>query len=153
MMQQHVNAGIEEYLSGELDVHELRDFRRHLKECPSCARAVREAEDTQSCMQWLQPLEAPPAPGPDFYFKIQSSIQRNSGAGCLGSFALAFRGLRVAYPLIFLAAGLLISLWTFTTQTEWGEYGVLDIPPARFSTAITTEARRDLVMVSLVDED
>lgn len=153
MMQQHVNGRIEEYLAGDLDLQAIQHFRRHLDECRSCARAVSDAEEAQSCMNWLQSREAPPAPGPDFYFKVQSSIHRRAAAGWLGSLAIAFRGLRVAYPLIFLMAGLLISVWTFTSQTEWGESGVLGIPPARFSAAVTTEARRDLVMISLVDED
>ena len=63
---------------------------------------------------------------------------------------------RLAYPLLFLIAGLLLTFWTMDFGPDLGDNGVLGLPPARFSGAVATEAdrsyHRDLVMVTLVDE-
>ena len=156
-MLNHINDRIEEYLMGEMNPHALRSFNGHVEQCGSCAKAIRDARESQSYLEWLRPAEAPPAPGPDFYFKVQRSIQQKSVSGWLGNFVAAFRRPRFAYPLVFLLLGLLLTVWTVNVETEWTEAGVLGIPPSRFSEAISSEAdrlhSRDLVMVNLVDED
>lgn len=156
-MRNHVTDRIEDYLTGEIAPRALQVFHRHVGQCPSCAKAVRDAQQSQSYLQWLRPVEAPPAPGPDFYFKVQRSIQQKSAPGWIGSLAAMFHRPRFAYPLLFLFLGLLLTAWSTSFQTEWSEAGILGIPPARFSGIISTEAdriySRDLVMVSLVGED
>src|SRR3954464_2196497 len=132
MLQHHVTDQIEEYLAGELALASLRTFKQHLNHCPACTRALRDAQESQACMELLKPIEAPPAPGPDFYFKVQRSIQKRSDAGWLGNLAVLFRGPRLAYPILFLRAGLVISVWSFSSPGDWAD-GVLGIPPARFS--------------------
>lgn len=156
-MRNHVNEHIEDYLAGDMNSFTLRNFHQHVAECRPCAKALRDAQEARSYLQWLQPVEPPPAPGPDFYFKVQRSIQQKSAPGWVGSLVTMFHRPRFAYPLLLLFLGLLVTVWTTSFQTEWSEAGILGIPPARFSGIISTEAdrmqSRDLVMISLVDED
>lgn len=156
-MRNHVNEYIEDYLASEMSPRALRVFQQHVAGCRCCAKALREAQEAQSYLGWLRPVEAPPAPGPDFYFKVQRSIQQRSLSGWIGSLAAMFHRPRFAYPLVVLFLGLLVTAWTTSFQSEWNEASILGIPPARFSGIISTEAdrvhSRDLVMVSLVDED
>ena len=154
-MRNHVNDRFDDYLAGELNLDALRNFERHIDNCRSCAKELAETEDARSCLQWLLPLESPPEPGPEFYARVQSSIEKKMDSGWFGSLASALQAPRLAYPLLFLFLGLLFTAWTMTSGTEWNETSVLGIPPARFSGSISTEAdrmhNRDLVMISLVE--
>ena len=157
-MRKHVKAEIEEYVTGTLRLRALREFEQHVAECRACAKAVRDAEHAQGYLEWLRPDEAPPAPGPDFYYKVQRSIrQKTASTDWMGGLVALFRGSRFAYPLLLLFLGLLLTAWTTHLQSDWSEAGIFGIPPARFSRMIATDAdrahSRDLVMVSLVDEN
>jgi hypothetical protein len=155
-MGNHVDDQVEEYLTGEMNSFALRIFEQHIAKCRFCAHALRDAREAQSCLAWLHPMEAPPEPGPDFYRKIEKSIERKAASGWLSSLAAALQGPRLAYPLLFLFLGLLLTAWTFDFEPDWSDAGVLGIPPARFSDTISSEAdqlrHREMVMVSLVEE-
>lgn len=154
-MRNHVHDRMEEYVMGELEPRARAVVEQHLSECRACARAVADVRQTRSLLAWLQPAGAPPEPSPDFYRKIERSIEKKASAGWLGTLAAAFQRPRLAYPILFLFLGLLFAAWTMDFQPEWSESGVLGIPPARFSQVISSEAdryrNREMVMVSLVE--
>ncbi len=154
-MRDHVKDRIEDYLAGVLEPDALESFEQHIRSCRSCEEALRDTQDARSYLKWLVPLEAPPEPGPEFYSGVRKSIAKKAGSEGLGNLFTARYGPRMAYALLFLFFGLLLAAWKMTLQTEWGEAGVLDIPSARFSAAISSEAdrirSREMVMVSLVE--
>jgi anti-sigma factor RsiW len=150
-MRHLVEEQLEEYLAGELTSEEERAFGEHLKRCRECADSLAEARNSRSYMAWLVPEEAPPTPGPGFYFRVQSSIERKMESTWLAELT-RFLQPRLAYPLVFLA--LLSVAWTFSVETELEE-DMLAAFPAQFSNTISSEAERldsrDLVMATLVD--
>ncbi len=150
-MRHHVKDHIEDYLAGMLDPEALRNFEQHITSCRSCEEALCDSRAARSYLQWLLPVKTPPEPGPEFYSRVQKSIEKKMDSGWLGNLAAALHGPRLAYPLLFLFLGLLLMAWSMTFQTDWAETGVLGIPPARFSTSVSSEAGRDLVMISLVE--
>ena len=156
-MRNHVQDRMEEYVLGELQPRALAVFEQHVSECRSCARALAEVRQAHSLLTWLQPVGAPPEPSPDFYRKIERSIEKKTSAGWFGKMAAAFQRPKLAYPLLFLVLGLLLAAWTMDFQPDWSESGVLGIPPARFSQVISSDADvirgRELVMVSLVESE
>ncbi len=155
-MQNHVHDRLEEYLMDEMEPFAREIFENHVAKCRSCANRVRDARESQSYLAWLRPMEAPPRPGPDFYRKLERSIERKASSGWLPNLAAMLQGPRLAFPLLFLVLGLLLTAWTMDFEPELTESGVLGIPPARFSDAISSEAdrlhSREMVMVSLVEE-
>jgi len=154
-MKNHVKDHIEDYLSGMLDPVALRGFEEHIRSCRGCEEALCDSRAAQSYLQCLLTQETPPQPGPEFYSRVQKSIEKKMDSGWLGDLTAAFHGPRLAYPLLFLLFGLLLMAWSMSFQTEWTETGVFGIPPARFSGVISSEAdrmrSRDLVMISLVE--
>lgn len=156
-MHDHVNDQIEDYLTGSLDGRAMKVLHRHIDQCRSCAKALREAREAQCYLKMLRPAEAAPVPGPDFYFKVQRAIQQKSGTDWLNGMTAMFQRPRFVYPLLFLFLGLLVTAWSISSPSDWGAAGILGIPPARFSGSIVSEAdrmhSRDMVMVSLVDEN
>jgi len=156
-MHDHVNDQIDDFLTGSLDGYALKVLHRHIDICRSCAKALREAREARGYLKMLRPAEPPPVPGPDFYFKVQRSIQQKSGTDWLSGMTAMFQRPRFVYPILFLFLGLLITAWSISFQSDWGADGILGIPPARFSGNIVSEAdrmhSRDVVMVSLVDEN
>jgi anti-sigma factor RsiW len=156
-MPNHIQDRMEEYVMGDLEPRALALFEQHVSECRSCARALADARQTHAYLSWLQPAGAPPEPSPDFYRKIERSIEKKASAGWLGTMAAAFQRPKLAYPLLFLIFGLLLAAWTMDFQPDWSESGILGIPPARFSQAISSDADlnrdRELVMVSLVESE
>jgi putative zinc finger protein len=156
-MRNHIQDRTEEYLMGVLEPRALAVFEQHVSECRSCALALADARQSHAFLAWLQPAGAPPEPSPDFYRKIERSIEKKASTGWLGTMAAAFQRPKLAYPLLFLVLGLLFAAWTMDFQPEWSDSGVLGIPPARFSQAISSDADlvrgREMVMVSLVDSE
>jgi len=154
-MRYHIKDQIEDYLSGMLDPMALREFEQHIRNCRGCDEALCDSRAARLYLECLQPLETPPQPGPEFYSRVQRSIEKKMDSGWLGDLAAAFHGPRLAYPLLFLLLGLLLMAWSMNFQTEWTETGVFGIPPARFSGVISSEAdrmrSRDMVMISLVE--
>lgn len=151
-MQRHVEGQLEDYLSGSLSLREQREIREHLSRCRSCERALAETRDSQSYLAWLVPTEAPPTPGPGFYFRVQEAIERKTDSGWFSELARSFQP-RLAYPVLLL--GLLFVAWTMTFEVETDDDGLLAVLPTQFSTIISSEAERldsrDLVMATLVD--
>jgi hypothetical protein len=156
-MRNHIQDRMEEYVMGEMEPRAIADFEQHVSECRSCACALADARQAHSFLAWLQPVGAPLEPSPEFYRKIERSIEKKASAGWLGTMAAAFQRPKLAYPLIFLVFGLLLAAWTMDFQPEWSESGVLGIPPARFPQVISSDADvirgRELVMVSLVESE
>jgi len=154
-MRIHSQDQIDDYLAGRLNSVSLREFDRHVESCRSCARALRDAQEVRSSIEWLMPAEAPPVPGPEFYSLVQKSIEKKMESGWLGNLAVALYRPRLAYPLLFLLLGLLLTAWATTFDSDWNETGLLGIPPLRYSVNISSEAdrlrSRDMVMVSLVE--
>jgi anti-sigma factor RsiW len=150
-MRHLVDEQLEEYLAGELTSEEERLFTQHLRQCRSCADSLAEARNSRSYMAWLVPDEAPPVPGPAFYFRVQSSIERKMQSSWLTELSRSLQP-RLAYPLVLLM--LLSVAWTFSVDGD-AEEDMLAAFPAQFSTTISSETERldsrDLVMATLVD--
>ena len=151
-MRRHVDELLEEYVAGELSLKEQREIRDHLHGCPSCERALAEAQNSRSYLAWLVPEEAPPVPGPGFYFRVQQAIERKEESSWLAELARSFHP-RLAYPLLLLV--LLSAAWTLTFEVDADDDALIVLPPTQFSATISTEAdrrvSRDLVMASLVE--
>ena len=153
-MQGHVTEWIDEYLDAALSPEVSRRFEQHVVGCRSCERSLREIEDARSCLRWLSSPEAPPSPGPEFYIKVQQSIEQKMDPGFWGHIGIALHGPRLAYPLVFLFLGLLLTAWGTALPNDWTEAGVLDIPPAQYSAAVSEAEmiqNREMVMISLVE--
>ena len=150
-MRHLVEEQLEEYLGGELSSEEERAFADHLQRCGACARSLAEARSSRSYMAWLVPEEAPPAPSPGFYFRVQRSIDRRMETSWLADLTRSLQP-RLAYPLMLLM--LLSAAWTLSLEVDVDD-DLLNAFPAQFSTTISSEAERldsrDLVMATLVD--
>jgi anti-sigma factor RsiW len=142
---------LEEYLGGELSFEEERVFEEHLHLCRACAQSLAEARSSRSYMAWLVPEEAPPAPSPGFYFRVQGAIDRRMESSWLADLTRSLQP-RLAYPLVLLM--LLSAAWTLSVEVD-AEEDLLAAFPTQFSTTISSEAERldsrDLVMATLVD--
>jgi len=151
-MQRHVDAQLEEYLTGELSLREQREIREHLRGCPACERALAETRSSRSYLAWLVPEEAPPVPGPGFYLRVQGAIERKAESSWLAELTRSWQP-QLAYPLLLLV--LLSAAWTLTMEVEADDDALVVLPATQFSATISTEAERllsrDLVMASLVE--
>jgi len=125
----------------------------HIAHCPSCRQALTAAREARLCLGWLVPQDAPPQPGPDFYYRVQQSIERERLGGWFSSVAAAMR-LRLAYPLAALC--LLLVAWSLTFQGRESfpydglaetEYAAAEF--ARMSFSYGDQAQ-ELVMMTLV---
>ena len=155
-MRNHVQDRVEEYLMDEMEPFARGIFEHHIAECRSCASHLRDARESQTYLEWLHPADAPPEPSPYFYRNLERSIERKAASGWLPNLAAMLQGPRLAFPLLFLVLGLLLTAWTMDFEPDLIESGVLGIPPARFSETISSDAdrlrSREMVMVSLVEE-
>ena len=150
-MRHLVEEQLEEYLGGELSSEEEQAFEEHLQQCRACTESLAEARSSHTYMAWLVPEEAPPVPGPGFYFRVQRAIVRKMESSWLADLTRSLQP-RLAYPLLLLL--LLSAAWTLTMDVD-GEEEILAAFPAQFSATIFSEAdrldSRDLVMATLVD--
>ena len=153
-MGNHVRDQVDDYLRDVLDPGARGDFERHIAGCPSCQRAVETALDTRQYFQWLAPTEAPPEPGPDFYFRVRASIDQRLARSWLESLAAAMRP-HLAYPLLLL--GLLLVAWALTYQSREVEEGLvaMEYPATEFaqmsSVYVDRTISQDLIMMNLVE--
>jgi len=145
----HMKDVLEDYLEGDLLIEEERIVQEHLSVCSSCAAALEDAQTARGCLALLRSNEAPPRPGPEFFVKVQQSIERQQSPGWFGSLSAALHAPKFAYPLLFLFLGLLATAWTMTSDSEWADTGVFGIPQPVYSAAASVD--RDLVMTSLVE--
>ncbi len=144
---------IEDYLSETLEPARRTDLERHMANCPSCQQALTAAQEARLCLDWLMPVEAPPQPGPDFYYRVQRSIERERQGSWFASLEAAMRW-RLAYPLGVLC--LLLVAWslTFEGRDSFAYDGLAETeyPAAEFSQMSFShgDQAQELVMVTLV---
>jgi predicted anti-sigma-YlaC factor YlaD len=152
-MTEHIQDRLDAYLEAMLDSGTHSAFDRHLAECGACRRAVKAAREARQCLDWLVPAEAPPVPGPEFYARVEQSIERRLARNWFDALGAAMRP-RLAYPLLFL--GLMAAAWTFTSDIREPEEGLtaIEYPSAEFAQMSFTTAdhdqSEDLVMMNLV---
>jgi Putative zinc-finger len=154
-MREHIQDRLDAYLEGMLDSSSREFVELHVAGCGSCRRALVEARQASQCIGWLLPAEATPVPGPDFYYRVERSIDRRISRNWFENLAGAMRP-RLVYPLIFL--GLLVAAWTLTSskapQPEEG-LAAIEYPTTEFAQMAFTSAdpqlSEDLVMMNLVD--
>ncbi|MBI3935032.1 MAG: zf-HC2 domain-containing protein [Acidobacteria bacterium] len=153
-MTKHVLDRLDAYLEEMLDSRSLEQFERHVADCGFCRKALLAAREAGRCMDWLLAAEAPPVPGPDFYVRVQQSIDKRLSRNWFENLAAAVHP-RLAYPMIFL--GLLAAAWTFTYERWQPEEGLaaIEYPATEFAQMSFTMADRelseDLVMMNLVE--
>ncbi len=153
-MRRHVEGQVEDYLMEWLAPEQRREFEFHTTRCRSCAEALQHAQQARSYLECLLPDEAPPTPGPDFFWKVQRSIEQKRATGWFGALATSLHP-HLAYPLLLL--GLLLAAWTLTFELAEREEGLLamEFPSALFASMSFSEddrgAGRDRVMMTLVE--
>ncbi len=119
-MNFHVREQMDEYLLRLLNTSETLYLESHVRQCPGCAAALRDARQTRQCVELLMPTEPPPQPGPDFYERVQNSIERRQSQTLFTRLSVQLRP-RLAYPLVSLAV--LLVAWTLTLQPPETEDG------------------------------
>ena len=153
-MAEHIREWLEAYLEGVLDPVSQDGFDRHVAQCGSCRKALDAALNARQCLDWLVPAEAPPVPGPEFYARVERSIERRLARNWFDSLGAVMQP-RLAYPLLVL--GLLAAAWTFTYDNREPEEGLaaIEYPAAEFAQMSITMAdhdrSEDLVMMNLVE--
>lgn len=157
MSNRHVIELMDDYLRGGLDPESRTRVEAHLLACHSCRRALDSAGQSSAIMRWLPPPEAAPTPGPDFYYRVMDSIEREQRRGWLMNWAAGLHP-RLAVP--FLAMGLLLLAWVVSlprngqawTSDGWDE---VEYPAADFAAMLYSDdsdaARHDRMMDDLFD--
>lgn len=154
MMSGHIDDRLDAYLEGMLNPAQEEAFDRHVTGCAACRKALRAAREARQCIDWLLPTEAAPVPGPEFYVRVQESIDRQLSRNWFETLAGAMRP-RLVYPLLLI--GLLSAAWTLTVETREPEEGLaaIEYPTVEFAhmsfTLSDRELSQDLVMTNLVD--
>ena len=119
-MDYHVREQLDEYLLRLLSTSETLYLESHVQQCPGCAAGLRDARQTRQCVEFLMPTEPGPKPGPDFYARVQHSIEREQSQRLLSRLSVQLRP-RLVYPLVSLAV--LLVAWTLTLQPSEVEDG------------------------------
>ena len=154
MMADHIIHRLDAYVEEMLDSASQELFERHVSACGSCRKALLAAREARECLDWLLPVEAPPVPGPEFYARVEESIERKLSRNWFDDLGAAIRP-RLVYPLIFL--GLLAAAWTLTSEIREPEEGLaaIEYPATEFAhmsfTSADTDLSEDLVMMNLVE--
>jgi hypothetical protein len=153
-MSAHIHEWLDAYLERTLDTASEERFHRHVSDCRSCRKALTSAREARQCIDWLLPADPAPVPGPEFYYRLEQSIDRRISRNWFENLAGAVQP-RLAYPLVFL--GLLTAAWTLTfdpPQMEEG-FAAIEYPASEFAQMAFTTADRelseDLVMMNLVE--
>jgi anti-sigma factor RsiW len=153
-MAQHIKNQLDEYLDGLLDSATHAEMERHIARCGSCRKAVEAAQETRQCMDLLMPIETPPVPGPEFYVRVEQSIERRLAWNWFDALGAAMRP-RLVYPLLFL--GLLAVAWAWTNNVREPDEGLtaIEYPTAEFAqmsfTTADHDVSEDMVMTNLVE--
>ena len=157
MRTTHIRAHIDDYLQGTLNPAERERAEAHLASCHDCRRELDEARDAIAAMSWLPHPEAPPQPGPEFYYRVQASIEKAQSMGWLTRWSLALQP-RLAIPILMM--GMLLLAWMISlprhgvamTADGWQE---VEYPSADFARMTYSddqdEARHDRMMNNLID--
>ena len=157
-MAGHIVERLEAYLEGRLDSAALAEVERHISHCRSCREALEAEREVRQCMDWLVPTEAPPQPGPDFYVRVEQSIDHRLSQDWFSALGAVMRP-RFAYPMFFLL--LLAGAWSYTDSTSVQftppvEEGLtaMEFPAADFTdlafSHLEREDSEDVVMTNLV---
>jgi hypothetical protein len=157
ILDRHIVERLEAYLEQTLEPAGQLHFERHVARCGSCRAALEAEREARRCMNWLLPTEAPPQPGPDFYVRVQQSIDDRLSLDWFSALAAAMRP-KLAYPMIFLL--LLAGAWNYTYDSAVAappvEEGLtaMEFPAQEFTdlsfSHLEREASEDVVMMSLV---
>jgi Putative zinc-finger len=153
-LSSHIHNSLDAYLERMLDPVSEDQFDRHVAGCRSCRKALIAAREARQYIDWLLPTDPAPVPGPDFFYRVEQSIEKRVSRNWFENLAGAIRP-RLAYPLLFL--GLLAAAWTLTYNAPEPEEGLaaIEYPAAEFAQmAYTTSDRElseDLVMMNLVE--
>jgi hypothetical protein len=154
-MRHHVKHRLDDYCMELLDPESRQAFERHVESCSSCRLALREYQSAHSCLQWLVSADAPPEPGPEFYCRVQASIERRRfSGGWLDGLAATLQP-RLAYPVALL--GILLVAWILTFRLSDVEEGMIamEFPETQFANMSFSNpdarAGQDQVMLSLVN--
>jgi hypothetical protein len=104
----HIREYIDEYLEGAMDAAGRGRFESHLSQCGSCRAALEDARDAISIMSWLPNPEVAPQPGPDFYYRVQASIENAQSGTWLTGWTVGLQP-RLAIPILMM--GMLLLAW------------------------------------------
>ena len=153
----HIRENIDEYLQGTLDPASLASFEGHLARCGDCRAAVGNAREASAMMSWLATPERAPQPGPDFYYRVQASIEKAQAGGWLVRWVAGLQP-RLAIPVLMM--GMLLLGWVISLPRHgsamnpdgWDE---VEYPSADFAQMTYSndqdEARHDRMMDNLFD--
>lgn len=132
MKNKHIREQIDEYLRGGLDHVSRSQVAAHLADCGGCRSAVAAARETSEVLGWMVPLEAPPQPGPEFYFRVQAAIEKEQSRGWLATLASTLQP-RLVYPSAMMAV-LMVAWMLSAPQSEaldgWDE---MEYPSSEFA--------------------
>jgi hypothetical protein len=157
-MAEHILEHLDAYLEQTLQPSAQAELERHVAYCATCRQALEAEREARACMTWLLASEAPPQPGPDFYVRVQQSIDQKLSQDWFSALAAAMRP-RLAYPMMFLM--LLAGAWSYTydatavaAPTVEDGFTAMEFPAAEFTdlafSHLEREASEDVVMTSLV---
>lgn len=112
-MHQVIQDGLEEYLSGTLDVGSRGRYEAHLKECAACREFVEEMKELSGLFQSLRdPAPETVMPAPGFYARVSARIDQEQDGSVWTLLLQPLFARRVALAsLLFLAlvGGLVLS--------------------------------------------
>ena len=153
----HIRESIDDYLQGAMDAASVVRFDSHVAHCRECREALSNARDASTMMSWLPHPEAAPQPGPDFYYRLQESIEKAQTGGWLVRWVVGLQP-RLAIPALMM--GMLLLAWMISlprhgsamTVDGWDE---VEYPSADFAQMTYSddqdEARHDRMMDNLFD--
>lgn len=153
----HIRENIDEFLQGTLDAASLARFEGHVAQCQNCRQALADARDVAAIMIWLPNPEVAPQPGPDFYYRVQASIEKAQAGGWLVRWVVGLQP-RLAIPVLMM--GMLLLAWMISLPRHgsamnpdgWDE---VEYPSADFAQMTYSddqdEARHDRMMDNLFD--
>ena len=160
MNKAHIENCLEEYLQGGMDHAARAGVEGHLAVCRGCRQALESAQDAIAVMRWLPNPEAPPQPGPDFYYRVQASIAQQQSQGWLVSLTASLQP-RLALPFAMMA--MLLLAWMITlpqrdaavTAQSADALREVEYPSADFAQMTYSddrdEARHDRMMDEIFD--
>lgn len=155
-MANHIHDQLDHYLRDVLEPAARGQFDAHIEACGRCRQLVSEALEADDLLGMLAPTEAPPVPGPNFYFRVQDNIDKNVSQNWFSSLAATMR-FQWTYPLVVM--GILVAALALTSPNQDAEEGLMamEYPSTDFAQMSFTEAAvdsnlgQDLVIMSLVD--
>jgi anti-sigma factor RsiW len=161
MTSKHIIGSIDDYLLGGLDHSGRAEFEAHVDSCRRCREALASARQAGRVMQWLPNPKAAPQPGPDFFYRVQASIQKQQAQSWLGNLVAGMQP-RLALPFVMM--GMLLLAWIVSLPQHsiatpapktiaWEE---VEYPAADFSLLTyfddRDDTRYDRTMESIVED-